>query len=376
VGAVVAAVIVVILLIKLFAPTLFFKCKAPPGFVLNAIFGDGLVPPYFSTWAFEEKYFRKVFRDKDVCVCVAAKSGTTWILNIVHQIRTLGDPKGFLKHNSHTTPWPEFKFYPGQTPEQAYEAFTKLDGCVNPEYPFRVMKSHYKPLDEKCSYAEALKKQHIIPVRKHTGVKYIVCMREGKDVLASFYPFFAAHRQEFKDMWGGFPPTFPNWDANFNFFTKEQKGFYHGYAAAWWPYRNDPNVLVLHYNDLKRDLKTQLVRIANFIEVQVPEAAWPKIEEKVGLPWMKAHEHIFKYDVPFTGFGNVMKDDEGSMIRSGGVGDGKDKLSPEQEKIWEQLNEEFFGPQPGLKDWILTGGPIPPVAPSEAGSMKQPLLQK
>merc|ERR1712107_638775 len=107
----------------------------------------------------------------------------------------------------------------------------KLDGCLNPEYPFRAFKSHFKSLDERCPYAEALKKQHVVPVRKYPGVKYIVCMREGKDVLASFSPFFVAHRQEFKDMWGQFPPNFENFDECFNFFTQQQKDMYFGYAA-------------------------------------------------------------------------------------------------------------------------------------------------
>lgn len=356
--------------IKTFCPTYFFKFSTPPGFVLHAIMG-GNVPPYFRHWPWEVKYIDKWLRDGDVVCCVAAKSGTTWLLNIVHQIRSHGDPSNFLKHNSHTMPWPECIRYPGETPEEALEFLSQVDGITNPAYPFRVFKSHFKPRIDGMPWAEACKKDAVVPVREKPGVKYILCMREGKDVLASFYPFFAAHNEDFKKMWGGFPPTFPNFEANFKFFTEDQPGFYHGYAAQWWALRNDPNVLLLHYTDLKKDIKGNLRKIAKFLGVSVPEHSWSMIEEKVSLKWMQDNEDIFKYDITSKYFkGNIMNSEKGSMIRKGGVGDGKDALTPEQEKKWQQLNDEYFKDKPGLAEWIVSGGPLP----GPDGGLKTPLL--
>ena len=93
--------------------------------------------------------------------------------------------------------------------------------------------------------------------------------------------------------------------------------------------------------------------------MDVPAAAWPEIERKVSFEWMKQHEEIFKYDIPFTGFGNVMRDEDGSMLRKGAVGEGKGKLTPEQQKIWDALKEEFFGKYPGMLEWLNEGGPLP-----------------
>ena len=81
-----------------------------------------------------------------------------------------------------------------------------------------MFKSHCKPLKEGVRFAKAFETEEVVPVLQNPKVKYIVCMRNGLDVLQSFYPFFANHRQEFKDMWGGFPPTFPNFDATFQVF--------------------------------------------------------------------------------------------------------------------------------------------------------------
>eukprot|EP00931_Biecheleriopsis_adriatica_P047019 TRINITY_DN27076_c0_g3_i1.p1 TRINITY_DN27076_c0_g3~~TRINITY_DN27076_c0_g3_i1.p1 ORF type:complete len:391 (+),score=69.16 TRINITY_DN27076_c0_g3_i1:82-1254(+) len=375
----VLALVLTLVLIRLLCPTLFFKIQTPPGFILHAMTG-GNVPPYFWHWPFEDKYFQEWCRDGDVVVCVSAKSGTTWLLNIVHQIRTLGDPKEHLKHNTFTMPWPECTRYPGETVTDYLSFLKTLDGMTNPDYPFRVFKSHYKPRIEGVPWSTAIKTDAVVPVRQRPNVKYVLCMRDGKDVLASFYPFFASHREEFKKLWGGFPPTFKDFNENFKFFTEDQPGFYHGYAAQWWPYRHDPNVLMLHYNDLKKDIKGCLKKIAMFVGVNVPEHAWPLIEEKVSLKWMKEHENIFKYYIETAQYtGNIMKDDEGSMIRKGEIGDGRNKLTPEQEKKWDELNQRFFGDHPGLAEWISTGGPLPPLTETEAGmkaGLTTPLLSE
>lgn len=374
------ALIVTVILVKVFCPTAFFKIQNPPGFILHAMTG-GNVPPYFTSWPWEDEHCSKWLRDGDVVCCVAAKSGTTWLLNMVHQIRTLGDPEGFLKHNTYTTPWPEFVRYPEETIEEALSHLATLDGMTNPKYPFRVFKSHYKPRIEGTPWKEAIKTEAVVPVRQRPGVKYVICMREGRDVLSSFYPFFANHTQDFKKMWGGFPPTFPDFNANFKFFTEDQPGFYHGYAAHWWSYRNDPNVLLLHYNDLKQDIKGSLRKIANFVGVQVPESAWPLIEDKVSLKWMKENEDIFKYYIDTPAYkGTVLSEEKGSMIRQGGIGDGKKKLSPEQEAVWEKMNQQYFGDKPGLAEWVLNGGPFPMSGDVEkgggAGGLTEPLLKR
>lgn len=137
----------------------------------------GHVPPYFSNWCWEDEYQKKVFSDGDVVCCVAAKSGTTWLCNIVHQIRSLGDPDNFLEHNTHTTPWPECWWYPGQTPEEAFSTLKTLDGWTYPKYPFRVFKSHYKPHVPGMPWNEAVKKEAVVPVRERPKVKYVICMR-------------------------------------------------------------------------------------------------------------------------------------------------------------------------------------------------------
>ena len=63
-----------------------------------------------------------------------------------------------------------------------------------------------------------------------------------------------------------------------------------GFIAAWWPLRHEPNVLLLHYADLKREPEASVRRIAEFLGFDVPDAQWPAILEYTSFPWMKAHE--------------------------------------------------------------------------------------
>ena len=50
---------------------------------------------------------------------------------------------------------------------------------------------------------------------------------------------------------------------------------HHHHAASFWPYRDLPNVLMVHYADLLADLEAQMRRVAAFTQLQVAEDAGP-----------------------------------------------------------------------------------------------------
>lgn len=96
-------------------------------------------------------------------------------------------------------------------------------------------------------------------------------MRTPGDVLRSFYPFFAAHRDEFRAIWGGFPPVYSDHEALINDFDEQGPlgPMLWGYANVWWRYRHEPNVLLMHYNDVIADLEGTVRVVAEFVNVQV-----------------------------------------------------------------------------------------------------------
>ncbi|CAK0870314.1 unnamed protein product, partial [Prorocentrum cordatum] len=75
----------------------------PEGLLQAAEAPSGQGAPHFVTWVWEGEHLSKCLtEDVDAVCCVGAKSGTTWLTNNVHQIRTLGDPDNFLDMNTHT----------------------------------------------------------------------------------------------------------------------------------------------------------------------------------------------------------------------------------------------------------------------------------
>ena len=46
---------------------------------------------------------------------------------------------------------------------------------------------------------------------------------------------------------------------------------YWKYVKQWWPMRDEPNVLLLHYSDVKRDLAGAVSRIASWLGVELTD---------------------------------------------------------------------------------------------------------
>src|SRR5262249_56615549 len=72
------------------------------------------------------------WRDGDIIVSVPAKSGTTWMMNIVHQLRTGGDPT--FKDVYIEVPWLEFVEGPDDVPERRLERFRSMTTARRPAF--------------------------------------------------------------------------------------------------------------------------------------------------------------------------------------------------------------------------------------------------
>ena len=58
-------------------------------------------------------------------------------------------------------------------------------------------------------------------------------------------------------------------------------------SARWWAIRHLPNVLLVHFADLKADMPGQIRRIADFLDIAVAEDRWPAIVEHCSFDYMK-----------------------------------------------------------------------------------------
>lgn len=334
------------------------------------------LPPYLSqdAWTGDTTWLR----DKDVVVAVGLKSGSTEMLYCMHQIRVKGDDQKFpFLDPSLTTPWPDLMQFPGGTWEDHRGRMNTtilpdesklVDYWNHPKYPFRIFKSHMLPRNE--SERESMK---VLPVRERPGVKYVAMSRAGLDVVASFMT--GGSTDTFRQLWGGFPPKMDDIEKTLEHWINSllpggvMSQFYFGYVNAWWAIRHDPNVLLLHYTDLKKDRRNTIVKIAKFVGVELTNAQLNVLEEKCSYSYMKKDPRQFGYRLPFNAdfemsFTTVKKANSMLHGHRGKIGKGRatfeqlqntTKYGPDYKlERWTEAEQTYFTDE--VRRWVNEGG--------------------
>jgi len=130
--------------------------------------------------------------------------------------------------------------------------------------------------------------------------KYLYIARDGRDVVWSLYNHHAnanaAWYAALNDTPGRVGPPIepPTGDIRQywrDWLDRDGHPFwpYWENLRGWWAIRTLPNVLLLHYADLKRDMPGEMRRIAAFLDIPLDEAHWPAIVEYCSFEWMKRH---------------------------------------------------------------------------------------
>ncbi len=302
--------------------------SGPPG---------GGMPP----WMTPERQKKVTPRNGDIWISVPVKSGTNWMMNIVHQLLTGGDASFDTIYG--VVSWPEFTERPGQPLEEVVDRIEAL-----PTDRRRLFKSHTPPPD--CPYQ-----------KPGTGkdVKYIVVCRNPEEALVSFKVFLERHTDEFYGMWG--IPKAALTRPDFPTFYREvvdqegMQGMLFGFVASWWPFRSEPNVLMLHFSDLKKDLSGNLRKVARFLDIEPSDEEWKKIEEHSTFDWMRANQAKFEIH-PYT---PVSMLEPGAMIRKGKAGAAReDGMTDEVSKHLRGVGSKIITDADTLR-WFYEGGPLP-----------------
>lgn len=287
-------------------------------------------------WLDETIQKKIAWRDGDVVVSVPAKSGTTWAMNIVHQLRSGGDPS--FTDIYAEVPWLEIVPRPGTDLDDLVAAFDAM-----PRETRRALKSHAAP--------PTLPYQ-----RPGTGpdVRYLIVVRSPDEAVASFRPFISAHSDAWFDLWqvdrnAIIGPDFETYIDGFASHALVPKIF--KFVASWWPLRHEPNVLLVHYGDLNRDPDATIRQIADFLDFHVPERSWPAILEYTSFAWMKSHQDKFELrsvaDIPIL--------EPGAMIRKGQTGTSvEDGITPRIADTIAEIGRTILT-DPQAFDWCYHG---------------------
>lgn len=223
------------------------------------------------------RWDRFTVRDDDIFVTTAYKAGTTWVQRIVAALVFGGAPlPGRLGEIS---PWIDARFMGPVEPVLA---------AVEAQRHRRFIKSHLA--------ADGL--------RFFPQAKYVVVGRDTRDVFMSLHNHYSGYNDRMYRLFNSADrpgpelplcpasprELWPRWIGE-GWFEWETDGWpffsHHHHISTWWKFRNLPNVLFVHYADLKADIETEVRRIASFCQIEVDQAAWPAILASVGFEAMR-----------------------------------------------------------------------------------------
>ena len=269
------------------------------------------------------------FRDDDVIVGTYAKSGTTWTQQIVAQLIFQGDPDVAVAEIS---PWWDMRIIPPEVREQVLAQTHR-----------RVLKTHL-PVDALVLSPKA---------------KYIYVARDGRDVMMRMYNHHANFAPLAFELINDTPgrvgpplePADPDPRRYFRTWLDNDGAPFWSFwenIATWWAARDLPNVRLVHFADLKRDLDGEMRAIADFLEVDIPESRWPQVVEHCTFDWMKANAPKV---APLGGA--VWEGGASTFINKGVNGRWRDVLTAQDSLDYERLAVETLGPD--CAQWLATG---------------------
>lgn len=190
----------------------------------------------------------------DVIISPYAKCGTTWMQQTVHGLRTRGDMN--FGEITEVVPWIEAAADLGQDLQAAQVATP------------RAFKSHL-PWD-------------LVP----KGCRYICVLRDPLRALVSLYRFFSG--------WVLEPGSVSLDDfARQHFLPRPQERGYWHHLASWMEQRDNPDVLLLCYEQLQTDFDTQLPRIADFLGIELDPELAALVHRQSSLSFMTEHGQHF-----------------------------------------------------------------------------------
>ena len=281
-------------------------------------------------------------RPDDIVIATSIKSGTTWMQEIVRQLIFVGQdsPERDEAALWETSPWLEWRMIPLEV----------IIGNLEAQRHRRFIKSHV-PLDGLPFFPQ---------------VKYIVVGRDARDVAMSLWNHYTEHTEAVFEHTNNLPDRvgdpFPlppqdihtfwrNWITR-GWFAWESEGYpYWGnlyHTKTWWAYRHLPNILFVHYNDLKADLASEVRRIADFLTISLTDDALSPIMEATTLEAMRDREGRLDEGMKMS-----WKEGAKTFFFKGTNGRWQNVLSVEELRLYAETATRVLSPE--CREWLEQG---------------------
>ncbi|KAM9424943.1 sulfotransferase 2B1-like [Pholidichthys leucotaenia] len=249
------------------------------------------------------RYYEEfVFCKDDILIVTYPKSGTTWTQEIVPMIMSGGDPKCTeTVPNWERAPWIEaggFKF--------------KLEERPSP----RTLTTHFH--------------YHMMPASFFAvRPKVIYVMRNPKDVFTSYI--------HFHEMASFLVSPRPQSEFLHKFLCgKVFLGSWFDHVKGWLNAEDKEKIMYISYEEMLRDLKDSVGRIAQFLEKPLDAEAVEKITDRCLFNNMKKNNMSNYSMIP----SEVMDQTKSQFLRKGISGDWKNQLTVAEAEYFDAVYQE------------------------------------
>lgn len=271
------------------------------------------------------------FREGDIVIATYAKSGTTWMQQIISQLIFAGREDLNLHQIS---PWIDLRTLPQEARDalssQTHRRFVKSHLPADALVMSPLAKYIYIGRDGRDA-AWSFHNHHYhmtdeIFARYNSGLPELPLVERGSDDPHEFYRAWFAR--------GGYP-IWPFWE----------------HVRSWWELRHLPNVMLIHFNDLKADLGGGIRQVAQFLDIAHDAQTLDVIRSHCTFDYMKANAE----KVTPRG-GAAWKGGAGTFINKGTNGRWRDHLTAEDVKAYELRAVEELGED--CARWLAAGGGV------------------
>ncbi|XP_051020416.1 amine sulfotransferase-like [Acomys russatus] len=240
-------------------------------------------------------------RDDDVFIVTYPKSGTIWAQQILSSIYFEGH-----RNSTENT----------RTVERA------------PFFEYNKCKLDYVKMPSPRIFSSHLPYYLVPKGLKSKKAKIVYLYRNPKDVLISFFHFSKFTRI--------IEATYTIEHYLDNFLDGKVHGSrWFDHIRGWYEHRHDFNIMFLSYEEMKKDLRSSVLKICSFLEKDLSEEDVITVVRQATFQTMKSdpranYEQIINYK-----FGVNKK--EGTFMRKGTIGDWKLHLTVEQNERFDMI---------------------------------------
>jgi len=281
-------------------------------------------------------------RATDVCIASTMKTGTTWTQALVANL--LFPNQKFPKKVSKLSPWIDDRSIP----------ITSVLQEINTQSHRRFIKTHLP----------------LYSLRFFPEIKYIYVGRDGRDVALSIWNHYLNYTDEVYKNINNLPNLvgnkFPKPPRRFKIFWRHwcTKGWFDwendGYpfwshlsgVQSWWDYRDLPNILFLHYADMKTDLFSCIKKVASFLEIEITSDEITNVQNSISFEAMRANADSY---VPDGGIS--WKGGSKTFLNKGINGRWRDLLAEEELQLYEVATKKSLSFD--CRYWLENGGEVP-----------------